>query len=247
MGDNETGRLGRRALLAGGVVGLAAAAARAMVAPLRVSAQDGDPLVIGSENTSSSLTELHGYASQGALEVAGRGGDGLIAETSAPLGRAVFGSCSLVGTSGTLGAYNGGVTAYSMNSKLPAVKGEALWPGANAVEGKNEEGGTFAALGAGKNALLASAPLDTSHFGLAVSGRAHFSRSGTLTIAKDESVVSAPMAALTPDTVVLATLQANRSGVYIQAAMVNRRVGKIVIYLNKPVPTPTKVAYFVLD
>ena len=46
---------------------------------------------------------------------------------------------------------------------------------------------------------------------------------------------------------VLATLQTNRAGVYIQAAVANPATNKITIYLNKKVPAATKVAYFILN
>ena len=74
--------------------------------------------------------------------------------------------------------------------------------------------------------------------------------SGLLNIAAGRSSVSTAVPALRaarPVSTVLATLQTNRAGVYIQAAVANPRTGRITIYLNRRVTAATKVAYFVLD
>jgi len=90
-------------------------------------------------------------------------------------------------------------------------------------------------------------PHDLYHFGLLSTGRAIFpAASGLPTIAKGKSSVSAAIPALIPTTAVLATLQTNRAGVYIQAAVASSASGKITIYLNKKAMAATKVAYFIL-
>jgi hypothetical protein len=97
------------------------------------------------------------------------------------------------------------------------------------------------------------APHDLDHWAFCAIGRAAFpTRSGLLTIAKNTSSVSAtvmPIAAGGPAgaSMVLATLQTNRAGIYIQAAVASPATNKITIYLNKKVTAATKVAYFVLN
>ena len=45
----------------------------------------------------------------------------------------------------------------------------------------------------------------------------------------------------------LATLQTNRAGIYVQAAVASPASGKITIYLNKKVTAATKVAVIILN
>jgi len=211
--SNGTKRIGRRALLAAGAAGVAAAAAQA-VAPGRVLADDGDPLKIGQPNSGSSTTSLTVPGAH-ALAVSSGGGDG------------VRGSSSMAGSSG--------VYAYSTNAA-----GHAFY-------GWNASSNTQGFLCRGDVALQGSAPTDVTHYALVALGRISFpSRSGVLTIAAGKSSVSAAESALAAGTIVLATLQTNRAGVYIQAAVASSASGKITIYLNKKVTAATKVAYFVL-
>jgi hypothetical protein len=78
-----------------------------------------------------------------------------------------------------------------------------------------------------------------------------FERAGLLTIAKGKSSVSTNVAAIGASgpmpTMVLATLQTNRAGVYIQAAVLDPAASKVTIYLNKKMSAATKVAFFVLN
>ncbi len=122
-----------------------------------------------------------------------------------------------------------------------------------AVLGANTGAKTGGAIGTPSAGVFAEAPLDVDHVALAVSGRVAFLKcSGVLTIAKNTSSVSVPYAALTAGgaglspSMVLATLQTNRAGIYIQAAVASPASGKITIYLNKKVTAATKVAYFIL-
>jgi hypothetical protein len=96
------------------------------------------------------------------------------------------------------------------------------------------------------------APLGINQYAVYGQGRVGFpGRSGFLTIAAGRSSVSTTMeggpGVLGALSKVLATLQTNRAGVYIQAAVANPATGRITIYLNRRVTAATKVAYFILD
>ena len=135
---------------------------------------------------------------------------------------------------------------------MGAVMGKHTDPTGAAVSGRNNATSTMGALAAGSAGVWGMAPSELDYAGLAIAGRAmFFTRSGMLTIAKNKSSVTATVSPLSTTgsmpSLVLATLQTNRNGTYIQAAVANAATGKITIYLNKKVTAATKVAYFVLN
>jgi len=219
---------------------VAAVAAQAVVRPAAVAGADGDSLRIGEVNDSSRVTIL-----------GARGADGL--RVGSDVGNGLWGGTQAAGQFGVLGQA-GTSTGYGVGGANGPTGTEGyLGHPSLGVFGRTESGGTFGGL-AGSSAVSGGAPLDTAHYGLLVAGRvAFYDRTGLLTIAAGKSSVSASVRALGPTgawtatTVVLATLQTNRAGVYIQAAVANPRTGKITIYLNKKVTAATKVAYFLLD
>lgn len=238
---HETGKLGRRALLAAGAAGAAAAVAQA-VAPARVLAANGDPLKLGQTNDATATTVV---VTTGAAAFRGQSdvGEGLVGQSNEKSG--------VVGTSGSTSGVYGDTTnaeAEGVTGKNPSVgTAGALGTREHGAMGAHEAGRTFGALAGPSAALFGQAPLDVDHHGLFVVGRAHFGTSGRLTIAANRSSVSATAPALTVTSMVLATLQTNHAGVYVQAALANPASGKITVYLNRKVPAATKVAYFILD
>ena len=259
MEGNEKTKLGRRALLAAGAAGVAAAAAQAVGAPVKVAAADGDPLTIGRTNSSSSETILQVSSSTG-LSAWSTGGDGLAGGSSLPDKSGVYGySTSANGhgvwgrnmandTNGGLGSGTRGVYGSCAASDGIAVMGESSHAEGVAIQGWNHAASTNGGFGASNVAVFGYAPTDRNHWGLDISGRVSFSdRSGLLTIAANRSSISTAVPALTAGSMVLATLQTNRAGIYIQAAVANPATGRITIYLNKRVTAATKAAYFVLD
>jgi len=178
----------------------------------------------------------------------GKGKAGALGMTSAADGCGVQGRNTVSHTCGYLGGAEYGVYGTTPVAGAAAVAGEHADPNGVAVSGTNTAFGSTGALGSRGIALWGRAPHDLDHFGLFVTGRTIFPTcSGFLTIAKGSRSVSAAKPALSGDTLVLATLQTNRAGVYIQAAVASPRTGRITIYLNKTMPAATKVAYFVLD
>jgi hypothetical protein len=78
-------------------------------------------------------------------------------------------------------------------------------------------------------------------------GTASFSRSGVLTVAPRASTVTKTGVTLTAGSLILATLQQNRAGVFVQAAVPDVSRSSFTIHLNKPVPAATNVAWFVVN
>jgi hypothetical protein len=82
---------------------------------------------------------------------------------------------------------------------------------------------------------------------LQATGPAIFSRSGVLTIGAGKSTATKTGVALTTASLVLATLQDNRAGIFVQAAVPNISGSSFTIHLSKAVSANTKVAWFVVN
>ena len=86
---------------------------------------------------------------------------------------------------------------------------------------------------------------------LKVTGKAAFNRSGIATIAgttgtpKNSVVVTVPGAALSAASMVLATIQGNPAGVYLQGVV--KGTTSFTIFLNKAVTTNVKVGWFIIN
>jgi hypothetical protein len=88
---------------------------------------------------------------------------------------------------------------------------------------------------------------DPDGYALAVDGASFFSQSGFVTIASGSSVVVTVAGGLRTDSMVLAVLQSNRSGIWVRATVPNATSGQVTIYLNTSVPGSTKIAWFVVN
>ena len=107
----------------------------------------------------------------------------------------------------------------------PAVHGRADFADAIGVLAENTAGGI---------ALKATGP-------------ASFTRSGVLTVRAGTSTVTKTGLALTAASLVLATLQQNRAGVFVQAAVPDVSGSSFTIHLNKTVSASTNVGWFVVN
>jgi hypothetical protein len=115
------------------------------------------------------------------------------------------------------------------------------------VAGTNKTTKCSGALG-GPYGVVAGA--EPQRIALAVEGRVMFGLSGVLTVASGKSSATQgglTGGLLTPATAVHATLQTNRAGLYVQAAVPNESKGTVTVYLNKKVAAATKVAWFILE
>jgi hypothetical protein len=86
--------------------------------------------------------------------------------------------------------------------------------------------------------------VDTSTLALRVMGRASFDFSGKAIVAKFHSSVTVTKVGVTANSLIIATPRTNRVGVYVQSVVAG--AGKFTIYLNKPVPGATGVAYLIM-
>jgi hypothetical protein len=86
---------------------------------------------------------------------------------------------------------------------------------------------------------------DGASTALRVQGKATFSRSGRAYVGAGHYSRTITLAGVTTSSLILATLQTRRTGVYIAAAV--PAAGKFTVYLNKAVTATTYFAYFVLN
>jgi hypothetical protein len=82
---------------------------------------------------------------------------------------------------------------------------------------------------------------------LTVSGRAVFSTAGILTVSAGESSVTKTGVTLTGSSLLFATLQQNRSGVWVQSAVPDAAGSSFTVHLNKAVAASTTVAWFTIN
>jgi len=73
-----------------------------------------------------------------------------------------------------------------------------------------------------------------------------FSRSGVLTIPAGKSSATQAGVALTSASLVLATMQQDRTGIYVRSAVPNVTGSSFTIHPNKSVSASTSVAWFVV-
>ena len=131
-----------------------------------------------------------------------------------------FGNVGVIGQAeglGDPGLFGTGVYGYSGSSSMPAAPTNV---------------GVCARAGGAAVALR-------------VDGRATFSRSGRVTITAGHSSRVVSFAGVTTASLVIATIQTHRSGVYVASAV--PASGKFTIYLNKAVSASTRVAFFILN
>jgi hypothetical protein len=82
-------------------------------------------------------------------------------------------------------------------------------------------------------------------FALRVNGKAHFSRSGRVLVGKTKTSVRVSMAGVTSASMILATIQANKIGLYVRGVVA--ATNKFTIYLSKAPGATIRIAYLVLD
>src|SRR5215472_5617580 len=82
---------------------------------------------------------------------------------------------------------------------------------------------------------------------LEVHGPAVVSRSGVLTVAAGKSSATKTGVALTSSSLILATMQQDRAGVWIRSAVPNVAGSSFTIHLSKAVTARTSIAWFVVN
>ena len=171
---------------------------------------------------------------------AGANKSGVNGSTSHADGIGVYGRNNATGAYGCLGG-NNATGVYG------SIEGSEAW---GALGGSGDHSGMSDSPGVYAFGRLGKATA------MVVDGQAKFLTSGRMTIPAGKSAATVSSVAwgggavslkLLPNCLVLATLQANRAGLCVQAAVPNISKGTVTVYLNKKVTAATTVAWFVFN
>jgi hypothetical protein len=222
---------------------------------------DGYGVFGRNESGGTATTGVLGHTSCGVKGDSGAG-EGVRGNSSSNNG--VVGFSAAAGKSGVNGS-NSNAAGYGVYGRNTATNAFGYLGGSNAtgVYGSVAGSSAWGALGGAGDHAGMSDPPGVYAFGLlgqatamVVDGQAKFLTSGRMTIPAGKSAATVSKVAwgsgtvplkLLPNCLVLATLQTNRAGLYVQAAVPNISKGTVTVYLNKKVTAATKVAWFVLN
>jgi hypothetical protein len=217
--SNDSTPTTRRALLLGGA-GLAAAALAKVATPLPVKAIDGDPVLLGTVNTSSTATVIAAEPGAYAALHLMASGQGLRAEAG-----------GLPGSVGISAQSSGGHGVDALTDAGRAVDARAGGTG-DGVVAYSKQG----------RALVASTGTGTA---LQVNGRPRFSWASKVIIRAGHRRVTKSMAGVRVGSQVFAVLRHYMSGTYVVAA--EAAEGSFTIYLNRAAPSDISISYFVVN
>jgi hypothetical protein len=254
----------RRQLLAGGTGALAAVlTAEALARPAPAAAASGDSVILGQDNTATSETHITNSAAGTALRVdATDSATALLGESGSGLGvYGVTGGSTGSGVHGFNGGDGNGVSGFVSNAAASGVYGQNDGAGLG-VAGRADGGtGTLgdsangvgvwanSANGTALNVTGTSQFTDTAQFlGTAqFTSTAQFSNSGVLTIAAGQASATQAAVSLTKASLVLATIQQDRPGIWVRSAVPNVAKNSLTVHLSKPAAARTRVAWFVVN
>jgi len=191
----------------------------------------------GPDNGSGVLGQANGTG----IGVIGQGGSS---------GTGVQGTGSGAGHGVTGDAFGTGVGLVGTGNAFGVV-GEATGEGVRGIGLDGVVGQT--STGNGVHGLVSSsagvAVFAENTFGIALkaTGRTVFNRSGVLTVPAGSSTVTHSGIALAAQSLILATLQQNRAGVFVQAAVPDVAGSSFTIHLSKAVSKNTTVAWLVVN
>jgi len=245
-------RRSRRQLLAGGSGALAAVVtAEALVRPAPATAANGDPVILGHANKSTSLTSITNSTAGRDVLTCFASGSGNAVRGTTIRGTGVLGTSDF--GDGVVGVSVGGTGVCGSSPKGTGVRGGAgNGTGVFGVVGDLGTGVAGVSEGIGNGVSGASAGgtgvVASGKTALHVQGPAVFSRSGILTVAAGHSSARQSGIALTSASFVLATIQGNVARVYVQGVtLVTGSSGSFTIHLNKAVPKSVRVAWFAVN
>ncbi len=92
----------------------------------------------------------------------------------------------------------------------------------------------------------ASVAVPTLGYALETRGRVRFSSAGRATVPAGQARVVLANLALSTTSMVLATLQTRKKGVYVESAIAEPATNTATVYLNKATPTAVDVGWFVI-
>jgi hypothetical protein len=184
--------------------------------------------VSGSSTTSTTGLAINASGTGTATGVFGSSGSGTGVSGSSTSGTGVNGGS---GTgSGVRGTSTSGTGMAGLSTSGAGVTGAST--SGTGVSGSSHSG----------TGVLASSSTGNA---LSVHGRAHFSRSGSSSVAAGHATKTVSVSGITSSSLVLVTLQSASSGVYVQSAV--PASGQFTVHLSKKAPNTTKFAWFVLN
>lgn len=272
--DSTTAR-SRRALLGAGLGAIAATLASALGRPTHTDAAN-PPLLLNQDNVATELTTIRRDGIGTAFVGSSDSGTGIKGSSDSGYG-VDGGSYSEVGVRGSsvskwgvygLSTSSNGIYGHSSASGASGVYGDNLSRGYGVAGRSNSqplgENGVFASATLGDNTADGVGVWGRSAHGIGVfadaanpdavaftaNGVTRFARSGRLAIAVGDRSAS-PLINVRIDagTLVLATLQKNQSGLWIQSAVPDPAGNTFTVTLNKAVAglVPIKVAWFLVN
>jgi hypothetical protein len=189
--------------------------------------------------TSSSVGVL-GTGIYGVYGSSGTGGIGMLGSASLTGPASVYGFTGVIGQADAGGTGVVGFIGAAEAAPPPdvGVYGRADSNGTSSRGVKGQSTGGVGVMGQTVSgvAVYAYCPTNTG-VGLRVTGKAAFDRSGKVTVTAGHSSVAKTGLAMTSSSFIIATLQTNVAGLYIQAVVPNPAGSSFTIYLNK---APTK-------
>jgi hypothetical protein len=277
MAIDTTTQRSRRALLLGAAGGVAAAVAGGLGLPTVVDAHDPDDVRLGSDNSAGGLTTIINTDGSAFAGYASGTGTGVLGNSVAAPGVAGSGVVGLANSGyGVVGQSNSGPGVYALSTENNGVLAYSQTPTASGVYGENFRAGygitgrsnapaliagAGAAASLGDNtadgigvwarsahgiALFADAA-NSDAVSLKATGVAQFKRSGKLTVAAGSGSVTRTGIRIDPGTLVLATLQQDRPGVFVRSAVPNAAGDSFTVRLNKAVGSDTMVGWFLVN
>lgn len=212
-------------------------------------ASDGDPLILGQQNTAESTTTITSTVDPGTALFVDGGEEAIVA-------RCAFTNCTGIvamgiseagisardaGGVGVEAAGLIGVEAHGTSVGVGGTGGSIGVSGGGAVgvSGRGAVGVEAIALGPDATALTARGPTT-------------FNRSGIVTVPAGVSTVKVtldtPQGDLSPGALVLATVQQRGAGVFVRAAAPHPTdASSFTIFLNKIAPVDVKVGWFIVN
>jgi hypothetical protein len=221
MGDIDrsvNGSTTRRGVLAA-AVGAAAAVVASGATAQPAHAADGDTLVLGVTNQATNTTRLETKETS-LYAVSSTDGASLVGESQSSEGYGLQGTSPYIGVN----AVGGGIGVYAVSDYGTGV--QALTYNGTAVEAS-----TAVAQG----------------YALRVQGAVAFSRSGRATVRAGMDRVTVSAADVRSGTSILATLQQDRPGVSVAAAVPDPAANTVLLVLTRRVAKDTIVAWLALD
>lgn len=219
------------------------------------SANDGDPLLLGQENTATNTTTITGTPGTAfsAIASTGYGVSGQSGQGSGVYGVSTgnFDSAGIqgyssngygvIGNGGNAGVYGGGGTAgYGVwGHGNPGVRATSIF-GPDGLALHVEGTSTF-----DKEAAFADGAVFEGD--ASFNGRFNSARSGKATVTGGNISVTVTGVSLTSASAVFAIIQQNRSGIWVRAAVPNVAASSFTLFLNASVPASTRVAWFVVN